>query len=244
MPCPRPRRGARRPVRAGLRDDAESIITNERYDNITEVCDACVRKSPKTMTTTQKIDRVVTNRILGIPIFIVIMFLVYYISVSTVGTIVTDWANDGLFGDGWHLLGIGSKAYNEVNDEYTASLQAVEAFLGIEIDTEADDFDPSAVTAQMNGFTASSNATATVDVEDEETLAINTMTAYYDTIPEVPTRTAPWVSPMWTPWPTSTRTALTPPIPPTTACGSRRACSGGERSGVCRRSRLAQRLMP
>lgn len=72
-------------------DDAESIITNERYDNITEVCDACVRKSPKTMTTTQKIDRVVTNRILGIPIFIVIMFLVYYISVSTVGTIVTDW---------------------------------------------------------------------------------------------------------------------------------------------------------
>ena len=81
-------------------DDAESIITNERYDNITEVCDACVRKSPKTMTTTQKIDRVVTNRILGIPIFIVIMFLVYYISVSTVGTIVTDWANDGLFGDG------------------------------------------------------------------------------------------------------------------------------------------------
>ena len=100
------------------------------------------------------------------------------------GAPATDWANDGVFGDGWHLLGIGSKAYNEVNDEYTASLQAVEAFLGIEIDPEADDFDPSAVIAQMNGFTANSNTTATVDVEDEETLAINTMTAYYDAIPE------------------------------------------------------------
>ena len=104
-----------------LDDDAESIITNERYDNITDVCDACVKKSPKAMTTTQKIDRIVTNRILGIPIFIVIMFLVYYISVSTVGTIVTDWANDGVFGDGWHLLGIGSSAYNDANDEYTAA---------------------------------------------------------------------------------------------------------------------------
>ena len=112
------------------------------------------------------------------------MFLVYWIAMVAVGAPATDWANDGLFGDGWHLLGIGSKAYNEVNDEYTASLQAVEAFLGIEIDPEADDFDPSAVTAQMNGFTASSNATATVDVEDEETLAINTMTAYYDALPE------------------------------------------------------------
>ncbi|MFR5091443.1 MAG: hypothetical protein ACLTDR_04875 [Adlercreutzia equolifaciens] len=62
------------------------MITNERYDNITEVCDACVRKSPKTMTTTQKIDRVVTNRILGIPIFIVIMFLVLLSRCATVGT--------------------------------------------------------------------------------------------------------------------------------------------------------------
>ena len=99
-------------------DDAESIITNERYDNITEVCDACVRKSPKTMTTTQKIDRVVTNRILGIPIFIVIMFLVYYISVSTVGTIVTDWANDGLFGDGW--LYTGTEQYEAAVEEFVA----------------------------------------------------------------------------------------------------------------------------
>lgn len=111
-------------------DDAESIITNERYDNITEVCDACVRKSPKTMTTTQKIDRVVTNRILGIPIFIVIMFLVYYISVSTVGTIVTDWANDGLFGDGW--LYTGTEQYEAAVEEFEGILETDEGVAAFE----------------------------------------------------------------------------------------------------------------
>ena len=111
-------------------DDAESIITNERYDNITEVCDACVRKSPKTMTTTQKIDRVVTNRILGIPIFIVIMFLVYYISVSTVGTIVTDWANDGLFGDGW--LYTGTEQYEAAVEEFEGILEPDEGVAAFE----------------------------------------------------------------------------------------------------------------
>ena len=111
-------------------DDAESIITNERYDNITEVCDACVKKSPKTMTTTQKIDRVVTNRILGIPIFIVIMFLVYYISVSTVGTIVTDWANDGLFGDGW--LYTGTEQYEAAVEEFEGILETDEGVAAFE----------------------------------------------------------------------------------------------------------------
>ena len=111
-------------------DDAESIITNQRYDNITEVCDACVRKSPKTMTTTQKIDRVVTNRILGIPIFIVIMFLVYYISVSTVGTIVTDWANDGLFGDGW--LYTGTEQYEAAVEEFEGILETDEGVAAFE----------------------------------------------------------------------------------------------------------------
>lgn len=111
-------------------DDAESIITNERYDNITEVCDACVRKSPKTMTTTQKIDRVVTNRILGIPIFIVIMFLVYYISVSTVGTIVTDWANEGLFGDGW--LYTGTEQYEAAVEEFEGILETDEGVAAFE----------------------------------------------------------------------------------------------------------------
>ena len=111
-------------------DDAESIITNERYDNITEVCDACVRKSPKTMTTTQKIDRVVTNRILGIPIFIAIMFFVYYISVSTVGTIVTDWANDGLFGDGW--LYTGTEQYEAAVEEFEGILETDEGVAAFE----------------------------------------------------------------------------------------------------------------
>ena len=108
-------------------DDAESIITNERYDNITEVCDACVRKSPKTMTTTQKIDRVVTNRILGIPIFIVIMFFVYWLAV-TVGTgPVTDWANDGISGDGY--LYTGQAAYEEAEGEYEDAQGVVEAYV-------------------------------------------------------------------------------------------------------------------
>ena len=168
-----------------LDDDAESIITNERYVYIAEIIMGCYKQKRKgQLSASDKIDQIVTNRWLGLPIFALVMFLVYWIAMVAVGAPATDWANDGLFGDGWHLLGIGSKAYNEVNDEYTASLQAVEAFLGIEIDPEADDFDPSAVIAQMNGFTANSNATATVDVEDEETLAINTMTAYYDAIPE------------------------------------------------------------
>ena len=125
-----------------------------------------------------------TNRWLGLPIFALVMFLVYWIAMVAVGAPATDWANDGVFGDGWHLLGIGSSAYNDASDEYTASVQAVEAFLGIEIDTEAEDFDADAILAQVNAFTSDSNATAAVDVEDEETLAINTMTAYYDAIPD------------------------------------------------------------
>ncbi len=110
-------------------DDAESIITNERYDAIGDVCAECVKKSPKAMTTTQKIDRVVTNRILGIPIFIVIMFLVYYISVSTVGTLVTDWANDGLFGDGW--LYTNTEAYDAV-EEFEGVLETAEGAAAFE----------------------------------------------------------------------------------------------------------------
>ncbi len=111
-------------------DDAESIITNERYDAIGDVCAECVKKSPKAMTTTQKIDRVVTNRILGIPIFIVIMFLVYYISVSTVGTLVTDWANDGLFGDGW--LYTNTEAYEADVEEFEGVLETAEGAAAFE----------------------------------------------------------------------------------------------------------------
>ena len=167
-----------------LDDDAESIITNERYVYIAEIIKSCYKQKNKgQLSTSDKIDKVVTNRWLGLPIFAVVMFLVYWIAMVAVGAPATDWANDGVFGDGWHLLGIGSKAYNETNDEYTAAVQAVDAFLGTEIDPEADDFDAQTLLSDMKSFQPTSD-TATVDVEDEETLAINTMTAYYDALPE------------------------------------------------------------
>lgn len=87
-------------------DDVESIITNERYVYIQGIVSRCVRKSGQKMTCSDKIDRIVTNRWLGIPIFLAIMWGVYYIAVSSLGTVLTDWANDGLFGDGWNFLGI------------------------------------------------------------------------------------------------------------------------------------------
>ena len=94
-------------------DDAESIITGERYGVIAHIIDECLTKAPAKMSTSEKIDRVVTNRILGLPIFVVIMFCVYYIAVSTLGGTVTDFTNDQLFGtDGWYVLGQGRDAYD------------------------------------------------------------------------------------------------------------------------------------
>lgn len=102
-------------------DDAESIITNERYIYIAYLLKGCYRKkSAGRLTFSDKIDRVVTNRFAALPIFAAVMFLVYYISVSTVGTVATDWANDGVFGDGWHLFGIGRNSYNEAMDSFAA----------------------------------------------------------------------------------------------------------------------------
>ena len=162
-------------------DDAESIITNERYVYIGEVIKGCYRKkSAGKLSASDKIDRVVTNRFAALPIFAVVMFIVYFVSVTTVGTWATDWANDGVFGDGWHLFGIGTKAYEEMNDDYAAAMQAVEAFAGI--DTEAEDFDADTALADLNAFKPDVD-TATIDMEDEETLAVDTMTAYYDAIP-------------------------------------------------------------
>ncbi|MEG0460796.1 ferrous iron transporter B, partial [Gordonibacter sp.] len=105
-------------------DDAESIVTGERYDAISDVVATTVKKSSKGMSATQKIDRVVTNRWLGIPIFIVIMFFVYFISVSTVGTLFTDWANDGVFGDGW--LYTGTELYDEAVATWEEGVAAAE----------------------------------------------------------------------------------------------------------------------
>ncbi len=102
-----------------LDDDSESIITAERYTYIDSIIKGCVKiKNKGKLSTSDKIDKVVTNRFLALPIFAAVMFLVYFISVSTVGTLVTDWANDGVFGDGWHLLGVGSSSYEEAMTEY------------------------------------------------------------------------------------------------------------------------------
>ena len=169
-------------VETEMDDDAESIITNERYIYIGEVIKACYKKKNHGgLSTSDRIDRIVTNRWLGLPIFAVVMFIVYWVAMVGVGAPATDWANDGLFGDGWHLLGIGSKAYHEQADDYTAATQAVDAFLGL--DMEAEDFDADAALAEMKKFKPAGN-TATIEVEDEETLAVDEWTAYYDAIPE------------------------------------------------------------
>ena len=167
-----------------LDDDAESIITNERYVYIASIIKGCYKKKNKGgLSASDQIDKIVTNRWLGLPIFAVVMFLVYWVAMVAVGAPATDWANDGVFGDGWHLFGIGSSEYNDVNDEYTAALTAVDAFLGTETDVEADDFDGDALLAEAEAFQPESKE-AVIGVEDEETLAINDMTAYYDAIPE------------------------------------------------------------
>ncbi len=103
-------------------DDTESIITNERYEYISSIIKECYTKKGKAkLSVSDKIDRIVTNRWAALPIFAVVMFIVYYISVTTVGTIATDWANDGVFGDGWHLLGIGGSAYDAACEEFAAT---------------------------------------------------------------------------------------------------------------------------
>ncbi len=116
-------------VESEMDDDAESIITNERYIYISSIIKGCYKKkSVGKLSTSDKIDRVVTNRWLGLPIFAVIMFLVYYIAMVTVGAAATDWANDGLFGEGWHLLGIGSSAYSEAAEEYENASLVIEGY--------------------------------------------------------------------------------------------------------------------
>ena len=145
-----------------LDDDAESIITNERYVYIAEIIKACYKKkNAGQLSASDKIDRIVTNRWLGLPIFAAVMFLVYYISMVTVGSAATDWANDGLFGDGWHLFGIGSGEYTEVADAYGEASLVVDGYEAY---------------IEENGALAA-DGTFTYDVEDEETLAVTTETA-------------------------------------------------------------------
>ena len=145
-----------------LDDDAESIITNERYVYIAEVIKSCYKKKNKgALSTSDKIDHIVTNRWLGLPIFAIVMFLVYWIAMVGVGAPATDWANDGVFGDGWHLFGIGTAEYTEVADAYGEASLIVDGY---------DAY------IEENGQLAA-DGTFTYDVEDEETLAIETETA-------------------------------------------------------------------
>ena len=144
-----------------LDDDAESIITNERYVYIAEVIKACYKKkNAGQLTTSDKIDKIVTNRWLGLPIFAAVMFLVYWIAMVAVGAPATDWANDGLFGDGWHLFGIGSAAYEEVAEAYGDASAIVDGY---------DAY------VEENG--AAPEGEFTYEVEDEETLEITEETA-------------------------------------------------------------------
>ena len=144
-------------------DDSESIITGERYNYIGTIIGACVKKAAKGMTTSDKIDQIVTNRFLALPIFAVVMFLVYFVSVTTVGTWATDWANDGVFGDGWHLFAIGSSDYADAADEYTANQLIVD---GYDLYVEENGAEP---TGDFE-----------YPVEDEETAAVEYETATLD----------------------------------------------------------------
>ena len=151
----------------------------------------CIRDS----SSSDKIDRIVTNRWLGLPIFAVVMFLVYYIAMVTVGSSATDWANDGLFGDGWHLFGIGSSAYTEAADEFTSASDIVNGYIdaaseqGIDtdavaeaLDTESEDFDPEVAKAELAAFVEDVKNIDEIEytVVDEETMADEEDTATYD----------------------------------------------------------------
>ena len=165
-----------------LDDDAESIITNERYVYISSIIKGCLTKKNKGgLTVSDKIDKVVTNRWLGLPIFAVIMWLVYYVSMVTVGASATDWANDGLFGDGWFALGIGRGAYDEASEEYGDAMSALDAF-GVAPDLEDEEFDADAALADITAFTPAEESVP-YEVEDEETLAVSEITVYASEIP-------------------------------------------------------------
>ena len=168
-----------------LDDDSESIITNERYVYISTIIKSCYKKKGTgKLSNSDKIDKVVTNRWLGLPIFALVMFLVYYISMVTVGSAATDWANDGLFGDGWHLFGIGSSATAEAEDEYGDTDAIIQGFLdtaaeeGINVDAandaldqESDSYDAKTAVEEVKAVEKEVDfKTFTYTLEDEETL--------------------------------------------------------------------------
>lgn len=176
-------------------DDSESIITNERYNFISSIIhDVLVKKDKEALSTSDKIDRIVTNRWLGLPIFAVIMFLVYYISMVTFGASATDFTNDGVFGDGWHLLGIGTSVYEEASEEYGDSDLIIEAFnneygnddISYSVDLENEEYDETKAKSALDELYSlvDDNASVTYTVEDEETLATEDFKANKDDLKE------------------------------------------------------------
>ena len=156
-------------------DDAESIITNERYVYIAELLKGIYKKKDANqLSKSDKIDQIVTNRILGLPIFAAVMFLIYWIAMVGVGASATDWANDGLFGDGYHLFGIGTAAAEEAGEEYTAAMQAIDAFVGFDEEADIEELKAFAPTEKEVSYT----------VEDEETLEQSEITVFYDGVPD------------------------------------------------------------
>ena len=179
-------------------DDAESIITGERYAVIAHIIDECMTKAPAKMSTSEKIDRVVTNRFLGLPIFIVIMWAVYYIAVSTLGGTVTDFTNDQLFGeDGWFVLGQGREAYDEAAGEYEDAQTEIAAFAAQlaedgyatgDLDDAIADGDADAALSALKALAASDSSVksveATAEFEDEDSGEVTTTDVTYNGVVE------------------------------------------------------------
>ena len=167
-------------------DDSESIITAERYTYIDSIIKDCVKiKNKGRLSSSDKIDKIVTNRWLALPIFALVMFIVYFVSVTTVGTIATDWANEGVFGDGWHLFGIGASEYEEKMEEFDVEQLKIEGYIEAAeeagIDTEAisetlEEEEPdSSVIDNFFAETAEANISTEVDVEDEDGNLLETL---------------------------------------------------------------------
>ena len=155
-------------------DDAESIITNERYVYIAELLKGIyVKKDASALSYSDKIDRVVTNRWFGLPIFALVMFLIYWIAMVGVGASATDWANDGLFGDGFHLFAIGSGEAGEAGEEYAAAVNAVDVFAGFDEESSIED---------LKAFTPDETQVS-YTIQDEETLEESEIVVYYEAVP-------------------------------------------------------------
>ena len=176
-------------------DDAESAITCERYDMISDVVDECHKRSFKGTTLTEKVDRVVTSRIFGLPIFVAVMFLVYYIAISTIGTGATDWVNDKLFDEGWLIT--NSEQYEEDKGDYEDAQDQIKHYIeaaeeaGVETDDvkealeEEDKSDEDKATIEeFADSLKDKNIAITYDKKDDDTKEVSQVSVDYDAFRE------------------------------------------------------------